>query len=682
MSVWGRRESYGAVAATVTFWALISAVTTLTRPLIPADENPVMSAAESDYLKLAAHQRIRWRPETPEAFIEARRLGKPILLAIGAAWSSDARRFDQQVFSELEVAERINREFIPVRIDLVENPGWQSLYLPIVRSTIAGADGFQLYAIRPDGSLVSWLNQPHSSGKIDEIEFLSRLVEVRRALASKTETAAGREQAVELRRLETDASVASPEIGAYVQGLVSRIDAKAGGFDYDDRVLTWPLAEWNLLMSAARTPSLESSVTPRLRSTMINWLDGGIFESMGTGGEQYVRTSVITKQSADAMLFFAAYEDETGDRLAGLAARRAFDYLDRLFDQGMAAYLHAPVLDNHRSPRYSVPRRRLVEALPPEERLWAQNSFGLTVGWNPQLIPYARQAAPILAEPDRALMVLAQILAEAPAGSFDLGTQTTLDVSATVVSRMIATALILGDDARLQRALAHFERLAEFRVGGSDVIHGKTADGLPRRYLVDYLAYVDACLATYIATGKIEFLNEARTVMRRALSTFKRNRRLVTADLSDTGLPDGITSVPQLTDDWSPSSVSTAMGLCHALSAIENSRDNEFVRAASHLMVSMAPVANDLSRGVAGYFLASLRVRADRVLLTVGPDARALAARLAYRDASLAVFPLTGDRRPDVQAMGPGIYVARADSVLGPISMSQAVGLLNAASAE
>lgn len=63
-----------------------------------------------------AHE-IAWRPWSTEAFEEARRLDRPILLDISAVWCHWCHVMDETTYSDPRVIELLNREYVPVRVD-------------------------------------------------------------------------------------------------------------------------------------------------------------------------------------------------------------------------------------------------------------------------------------------------------------------------------------------------------------------------------------------------------------------------------------------------------------------------------------------------------------------------------------------------------------------------------------
>src|SRR5690348_15940199 len=63
-----------------------------------------LSAATSAYLKSAAHQPVPWWAWGPEAFAEAKRLDRPILLDIGAVWCHWCHVMDGESYEDPAIA--------------------------------------------------------------------------------------------------------------------------------------------------------------------------------------------------------------------------------------------------------------------------------------------------------------------------------------------------------------------------------------------------------------------------------------------------------------------------------------------------------------------------------------------------------------------------------------------------
>ncbi len=82
---------------------------------------------------------IAWRPWGKEAFREAAREDKPILLAISAVWCHWCHVMDETSYSDEQVISLINERYVPVRVDNDQRPdvnarynmgGWPTTALP------------------------------------------------------------------------------------------------------------------------------------------------------------------------------------------------------------------------------------------------------------------------------------------------------------------------------------------------------------------------------------------------------------------------------------------------------------------------------------------------------------------------------------------------------------------------
>ncbi len=105
----------------------------------------------SPYLRSAAHQPVGWYEWGEEAFARARAEDKPILLDIGAVWCHWCHVLDRESYENPEVAEIINRLFVPVKVDRDERPDVDARYQAAV-SAISGQGGWPLTGfLTPEG---------------------------------------------------------------------------------------------------------------------------------------------------------------------------------------------------------------------------------------------------------------------------------------------------------------------------------------------------------------------------------------------------------------------------------------------------------------------------------------------------------------------------------------------------
>ena len=71
---------------------------------------------------------IDWLPWGAEAFARAAREGKPVLLAITAAWCRACHEMDRTTYADPAVAALVRDRFVPVRVDTDRRPDINERY--------------------------------------------------------------------------------------------------------------------------------------------------------------------------------------------------------------------------------------------------------------------------------------------------------------------------------------------------------------------------------------------------------------------------------------------------------------------------------------------------------------------------------------------------------------------------
>ncbi|RLG32720.1 hypothetical protein DRN98_04880 [Methanosarcinales archaeon] len=75
-----------------------------------------------------SNSRIRWLEWGKKAFDLAERFDRPIPLKIGATWCHWCHVMDDTTYSDPAVIERVNREFIPISVDIDARPDINERY--------------------------------------------------------------------------------------------------------------------------------------------------------------------------------------------------------------------------------------------------------------------------------------------------------------------------------------------------------------------------------------------------------------------------------------------------------------------------------------------------------------------------------------------------------------------------
>jgi len=87
----------------------------------------------SPYLLQHAHNPVDWRAWGDEAFAEARAKDKPVFLSVGYSTCHWCHVMEEESFEDLEIAELLNRLYVPIKVDREERPDVDSVYMQAVQ---------------------------------------------------------------------------------------------------------------------------------------------------------------------------------------------------------------------------------------------------------------------------------------------------------------------------------------------------------------------------------------------------------------------------------------------------------------------------------------------------------------------------------------------------------------------
>lgn len=99
--------------------------------------------AKSAFLLQASNSPINWYPWSEEAFNEARKEDKPILVDVGASWCHWCHVMDEETYNDPDVIKLINENFVAIKVDRDELPDLDRELQNLV-SAITGESGWPL----------------------------------------------------------------------------------------------------------------------------------------------------------------------------------------------------------------------------------------------------------------------------------------------------------------------------------------------------------------------------------------------------------------------------------------------------------------------------------------------------------------------------------------------------------
>src|SRR5882762_3990270 len=87
----------------------------------------------SPYLLQHAHNPVDWQPWSEEAFAQAKREDKPVLLSIGYSACHWCHVMEHESFENEEIAQLMNENFINIKVDREERPDLDQIYMNAVQ---------------------------------------------------------------------------------------------------------------------------------------------------------------------------------------------------------------------------------------------------------------------------------------------------------------------------------------------------------------------------------------------------------------------------------------------------------------------------------------------------------------------------------------------------------------------
>ncbi len=646
--------------------------------------------AASLYLRSAAHQPVDWYEWGEEAFARARAEDKPILLDIGAVWCHWCHVMDRESYENPEIAELINRHFIPVKVDRDERPDVDARYQTTV-SAISGQGGWPLTAfLTPEGMPFyggTYFPPEDAMGRpgfkriltIVAEAFRSRRAEVDRSARALAEAVAQAEGFREAR------GHFEPElVDRLTDNIVRRFDFRNGGFGQAPK-FPHPAAVDLLLerYQATREPSLLTAA----ETTLEQMARGGIYDQLAGGFHRYSvderwRVPHFEKMSYDNSELLKNYLhgfQVTGKPLFREVAEGILAWVDETLSDrvhgGFYASQDADYSLQDDGDYFTWTRAELRAALSEEEaqiveRIYDVNDIGemhhnpaknvLWLARQPEEVAreLGRDAAEVRLLAARARGKLLAARRQRPTPRVDTTLYTAWN--AMFISAYLEAARVLGREDCRAFALQSLEHLVQQAwVEGQGFVHRFPAAPLPG-LLDDQVFSILALLDAYEATLDRRWFELAERAMRLTIEKF--------GDAEAGGFFDRAQDAPHLggldvrrkplQDAPTPSANSAAaVALCrlHALTG-----DPFFHEQARRTLEAFAGVVVEYGLFAASYGLAAvLFVRHPLQVVITGPADDPQAARLeaaanrVYRFGK-AVLRVTPERL-DADALAPAL---------------------------
>jgi uncharacterized protein YyaL (SSP411 family) len=305
-----------------------------------------LSAESSPYLQQHADNPVDWFAWGPEAFAEAKKTGKPVLLSIGYSACHWCHVMAHESFENDDIAEVMNRLFVNIKVDREERPDIDKIYQTAHQLITQRGGGWPLTMFldgetqKPFFGGTYFPDKPrHGMPAFDDLieKVASYYRDKRDEVRSQSDELVG-----VFKRLEPSGS--DPNLNLNAEPLQKARDTFAGSFDREyggfGSAPKFPHATTiDLLMrhwrasAADAEPDIDALFMATL--TLTRMAEGGLFDHVGGGFcrysvDRYWQIPHFEKMLYDNGPLLAIYAQAalaTGDKLFAHAANATADWM-------------------------------------------------------------------------------------------------------------------------------------------------------------------------------------------------------------------------------------------------------------------------------------------------------------------------------------------------------------------
>ncbi|OVE86024.1 thioredoxin domain-containing protein [Natronolimnobius baerhuensis] len=302
---------------------------------------------ESPYLRQHADNPVNWQPWDEQALEAAREQDKPIFLSIGYSACHWCHVMADESFADEEVAEILNENFVPIKVDREERPDVDSIYMTVCQ-LVSGRGGWPLSAwLTPEGKpffVGTYFPKESQQNQPGFLELCQRLSESWANPDDRPEMENRAEQwtdAAKDRLEETPDSVADSEppssdvLERVADAAVRSADRRNGGFGSGGPKFPQPSRLQVLARAYDRTG--DDQYRDVLEESLEAMASGGLYDHVGGGFHRYCVDADWTVPHFEKMLYdnaeipraFLSGYQLTGEERYAEVVRETLAFVDR-----------------------------------------------------------------------------------------------------------------------------------------------------------------------------------------------------------------------------------------------------------------------------------------------------------------------------------------------------------------
>jgi uncharacterized protein len=543
-----------------------------------------LAGATSPYLQQHAENPVDWWPWGAEAFAEARRAGRPVLLSVGYAACHWCHVMAHESFEDGDTAALLNEHFVAIKVDREERPDVDAVYMTATQA-MTGSGGWPMTVFcTPEGEPFYCGTYFPATPRGNLPSFRQLLLTIAEAWRDRRDDLVGSGQSV-VKAITTMAAprpegavaeVSADLLDAAAAELARAFDRDNGGFGGAPKFPPSMALEF-LLRQHARTSDPESLAM--VESTAERMARGGMYDQLAGGFARYSVDARWVVPHFEKMLYdnalllrvYAHLWRATGSPLARRIAAETADFLIRdlgTAEGGFASALDADT-DGVEGLTYAFSPAQLSEALGPDDGPWAARLLGVTdAGTFERGLSTLQLAADPGDQPrwERVRAVLLAFRTARPQPARDAKVVTSW--TALAIAALAETGALLDVPSYLARAVEAAELLLRVHLVDGR-LRRTSRDGVAGPHaavLEDYANLAEALCVLHQVTGSPRWLAGATALLDTILAHFRdgAGRYFDTADDAETL----VARPADPADNATPSGVSAAAGALLTASAL------------------------------------------------------------------------------------------------------------------
>jgi uncharacterized protein YyaL (SSP411 family) len=494
-----------------------------------------LAGEQSPYLLQHKDNPVDWSPWGAEAFARARTEDKPVFLSIGYSTCHWCHVMAHESFENDAIAEILNRDFVPIKVDREERPDVDDIYMAAVQA-MTGTGGWPLSLfLTPDGRPFFGGTYYPPDDRYGRPGFATLLTSIAGAWRNNREQLEG--SAAELLSHLSEAAglsgagaVATGVLGSAAEAMAARFDRVNGGFGHAPKFPPSMNLEF-LLRRWLRT----GEAVPRqiVETTLSKMAAGGMYDQVGGGFHRYSVDERWLVPHFEKMLYdngmlarvyllaFRAF----GSRAYARIARETLDFLLREMAPEEGGFFAAQDADSEgrEGAFYVWTPKSIADAVGEGSASLVCSRFGVTKAGNfenGESVLWIAKSVPELArEFGRSEKEVGKILLEARRTLYDARSRRArpatdrkllTDWTALAISSLALAARVLRELRYEQAARRAADRILETcrRPGGLLHRPAGAGEGI-RGFASDYAAFTEALLDLYEATFEARYFSAA-----------------------------------------------------------------------------------------------------------------------------------------------------------------------------